>query len=826
MPFRFSARTLLQLGRELISSDGIAFYELIKNAFDAGSPRVDIDVDITLPSLETARARIRRAEDLPSQKARLLRMARRSESGYQAVVYAIQEAGSIEDLIRLLETEDPELSVVLRDHSAEVERLRKAQQVDSAALESLKAELLDLGDRSSSSYSRFQESLTTASTTEEVLKAARSANSITIRDTGCGMSLVDLEEIYLHIGTPYRLYQRQKLTGKPVLGEKGLGRLSTMRLGWQLRIETGQKGETRWSVLAIDWRDFAREPGRLVDDVPVAPAEGTGKKKAVSGTTITISDLSSDWTEKRLGAIAASEFSRLTDPFTPKARYPITLCLNGRVLPIPPLNRLLFEHANATFWAKLEFDSGNPRLHGHIRYTLRSRETVFSLGLSELVSLSEATPETLRSLGPFEVQAYWYNRRLLHEIEGIGDRKTVRALLSQWANGPMLFRDGFRVNPYGGPGDDWLGLDRTALSAPSMKVNRIQFLGKVDISSADNPRLIDQTNREGLRDTNEKKALVALLKHVIEGEFRSFLIEADKEEAALSEETIDEVVGRVTSHERAVASHLRDLVEKAPSEEVRDKVQALEAEVQELIGSIAGVRAKSKEIQKGRRELLHLASLGLMVEILAHELKRATDNALHTIAGSDTLEAPALATLQEQLRTLRKRLRVLDPKSTPGRQVKTRFDLLELLAEIEEAHASEFDREGISWEVTSASKKVPVKLVRGMVVQLLENLINNSVYWLRQAKSLDPKHEGRISVIVHPDDSQLLFTDNGPGVDPERRETIFQAFVTAKPPGLGKGLGLYISREIAEYHDGELTLTNKRERGRLHTFSWRWSRPS
>ena len=37
MSFRVAARTLLHLGAELISSDAVAFYELIKNGFDAGS---------------------------------------------------------------------------------------------------------------------------------------------------------------------------------------------------------------------------------------------------------------------------------------------------------------------------------------------------------------------------------------------------------------------------------------------------------------------------------------------------------------------------------------------------------------------------------------------------------------------------------------------------------------------------------------------------------------------------------------------------------------------------------------------------------------------
>jgi hypothetical protein len=48
MSFRIAARTILHLGAELISSDAIALYELIKNAFDAKSPEVEIRVFVTL----------------------------------------------------------------------------------------------------------------------------------------------------------------------------------------------------------------------------------------------------------------------------------------------------------------------------------------------------------------------------------------------------------------------------------------------------------------------------------------------------------------------------------------------------------------------------------------------------------------------------------------------------------------------------------------------------------------------------------------------------------------------------------------------------------
>ena len=53
----------------------------------------------------------------------------------------------------------------------------------------------------------------------------------------------------------------------------------------------------------------------------------------------------------------------------------------------------------------------------------------------------------------------------------------------------------------------------------------------------------------------------------------------------------------------------------------------------------------------------------------------------------------------------------------------------------------------------------------------------------------------------------------------KNRERIFEAFWTSKPRGRAKGLGLYISRQLAAYHGAELTLDeNKVKNGHLHTF--------
>ena len=69
MSFKFSARTLLELGKELISSDEVALYELIKNAVDAQSPRVEIIVNVQLRNSDyrEAVAQIREEEKSPAE---------------------------------------------------------------------------------------------------------------------------------------------------------------------------------------------------------------------------------------------------------------------------------------------------------------------------------------------------------------------------------------------------------------------------------------------------------------------------------------------------------------------------------------------------------------------------------------------------------------------------------------------------------------------------------------------------------------------------------------------------------------------------------------
>jgi hypothetical protein len=129
--------------------------------------------------------------------------------------------------------------------------------------------------------------------------------------------------------------------------------------------------------------------------------------------------------------------------------------------------------------------------------------------------------------GPFKFEAHWFNRRRLGNIDGIGEMKVVRELQQKWS-GILLFRDGFRVFPYGDNEDDWLALDRRALGRSGYALNKTQFVGRVIISRTGNPELVDQTNREGLRVTPEHQVLLGIMQYVISDLLFNFLKNIEK----------------------------------------------------------------------------------------------------------------------------------------------------------------------------------------------------------------------------------------------------------------------------------------------------------
>jgi signal transduction histidine kinase len=110
-----------------------------------------------------------------------------------------------------------------------------------------------------------------------------------------------------------------------------------------------------------------------------------------------------------------------------------------------------------------------------------------------------------------------------------------------------------------------------------------------------------------------------------------------------------------------------------------------------------------------------------------------------------------------------------------------------------------------------------------MVVQIVENLLSNSIHWLGVAKKGRKRLEPQIAVEVNEDSGgSFVFWDNGNGVAQQFSETIFNAFYTTRGDEGGRGLGLYIARENARYHGGDLRMIPEHasQEGRLNAFEF------
>jgi signal transduction histidine kinase len=529
------------------------------------------------------------------------------------------------------------------------------------------------------------------------------------------------------------------------------------------------------------------------------------------------------------------EFSKLVDPFAEEETYKIFVRFNGEALERVLFDLDFLEAAHATLSADFRIDKVlGPVLSGRINYKRHKKVKTFSLsGTHLLTSTKFESLDPLTAVGPFSLILYWFNRKDIKDTAG-AEAPYVTNQVRIWAGGPMVYRDGFRVNPYGGPDDDWLGLDKRALASGGYKMNRNQLIGKLSITSLANPALLDQTNREGIRDSEEKQALERLLRVAIIEKFKGFLNEVERETKSLEPLSADELEKssiRTAKNLRAAWKNLR--LRFPILKEERNLVGDIDDAIDELTSLLDRARGLVLSYDKGRGELIQLAGIGLMVEFIGHELSRATEHALRSVmrsrksASTTGLDA-ALESLGTQLKTLNKRIRVLDPLSPSGRQTKENFDLFRWTEDLIETHEDQLSRHAIICDVklrgASRSQGVPVRAVKGMVTQIIENLIANSVYWLKAQKLTHPKFQPKLSIVIDASASVLSISDNGPGVELDRAEEIFQPFVTSKPPGEGKGLGLYIAREMARYHGCELHMSDQdSEPGLLHTFVFEFS---
>lgn len=215
------------------------------------------------------------------------------------------------------------------------------------------------------------------------------------------------------------------------------------------------------------------------------------------------------------------------------------------------------------------------------------------------------------------------------------------------------------------------------------------------------------------------------------------------------------------------------------------------------------------EAQRLTTELQHkqrLATLGTFAAALMHDLRSPLATVRLDMQILQRSTAPqlrasftdALAALDRVLNDLSGTLDFTRPLELDIANV----DLVELARAAVASQSTRAERQEVRLVLElPKSESVLVRGDRSRLLRVLENLVRNA---------LDVSPKGTTittGLTVASGDAVLTVTDEGPGIDPELGERIFEPFVTTKREGVG--LGLAIVRKIIEAHDGEISVQGR-----------------
>jgi len=232
-----------------------------------------------------------------------------------------------------------------------------------------------------------------------------------------------------------------------------------------------------------------------------------------------------------------------------------------------------------------------------------------------------------------------------------------------------------------------------------------------------------------------------------------------------------------------------------------EKMYLLKLFVQNAAQAIRNAELTEKLIQKEK-----LSAAGQVLAMVMHDLRCPIKNIMQITSlmregGQDTELIDMIDTSAEQASNIFDDF--LD-FINETKIVKVPVDVHKI---VNEAIKQAENREGFS-KIT-ITKNLPESLIvsgdesklRGTVV----NILNNAVDALHDQHIINGKID--ISGTVKNREMKLVVADNGPGISPEIRNTLFEPFVTRRKKN-GTGLGLSIAKQFIAGHGGGIDVTN------------------
>jgi len=446
-------------------------------------------------------------------------------------------------------------------------------------------------------------------------------------------------------------------------------------------------------------------------------------------------------------------------------------------------------------------------------------------------------------------------------------------------SGIRVYRDGFAVKV----DHDWLKLGAQWTSATSWYgLKPDNTLGFIALSARDNMALEETTDREGFRDSPHYRNFYVLLEefkafttkaHQFFGrswaEFRKVRNEAlAHTDSRKTVEDISEAIKKgladAPQHQKNLhdfkvrldvcVSESKAVVSKFGSAghvstELREKIARAVSDLETLllegnktiaqlatylddVGALKPMGQVLEDrvhvLRRQMDDMYEAVALGLTAESLSHEVFNIADQLANRAKSAQTIirnkgitDRPVLTFIEyvhSSVTALRKQMSFLSPSLRYVREQRHDICIGEFAAELVDFYRNRLEKSKITMRILcSGTEPFLVRMNKGKLTQVIDNLVLNSEYWLKEDIAQKRLHAG--AIVVDISRPFVRISDDGSGVDPTVEHALFEPFVSAKAKGQGRGLGLFIVKQLLDSEGCSIDLVPERNRrGRLFKF--------
>ena len=705
------------------------------------------------------------------------------------------------------------------------------------------------------------------------IQESRADSRLYIIDNGSGMTEETILRHWMTIGTDDKLVNAKTNVKRRIKsGAKGIGRFALNRLGGKAEMltfsTTSEENGYKWSV---DWSKFdkAETLSEITASVDEYKKEEANKWFEVhgltklpiadklnfsdfQGTVLCISNLKDSWTDEGLNSLLnnmemlipehmQSLFTlylyRLQDlSWSGKVNpaeytdfdYKVSASYDGKkqidvIIERNELNVSLLETKYSKVFERKAMQKSPYRLEDFRKKTIERTITVSDLVTSEL----------LTNVGRFSFTFFYIKNTNADDRERDGAKKYPYnqidgASRKNWLakfGGVRIFRDEFRVRPYGENGNDWLELGSRQVKSPGgpgqkmggYRIRPTQISGVVNISRLTNKAFEDKSSREGIQENDEFQVFKNLLLQIIAAfeEDRNYIM------YNLSEQY---------KEDHPVTIKAQDIARNALSEEEKEHQSDDAKRLRTLAESYQSLEVELDSKEEELAMLRGLASLGISVATYTHELRSVM---LRLIPRNNLLRDILIKHLPvEQFAGMRFNNPYKELDNMKDEDEKLYNWLLYSLHSIQRSKrdwkqiklSEYFDGFVSAWKPSLSKKSISINLeMSGMenarinaiemdLDSVYNNFVANSINAFLRSQELNK--EINVRIINDHGYAVIDFIDNGCGLASEYKnnpEVIFNAFETSivdsKNNKIGTGMGLFIAKGVIDkFKDSTISL--------------------